>query len=116
MNRIMMARSVELALGNMQDVLQEGHKACKAKAIGTRVDASLMMDDATEWAKSHATRLRNQVDEGRYAVSDAIDDIDYAIFNDNSKARLTVVTAATAGLAILVSLIAVIKIRHRIRA
>ena len=115
MNRTMMARRVELVLGDAQEALQNRRKAIKAKTVGARVDATLMTEDAKEWATSRVRNMRGCMDEGRYAVSDAMDDIDYAMFKDNAKARMVTVITVTAGVALVVLVIAGVRLRRRIR-
>ena len=113
MNRIMMARSVEMAAGDVQEKVQDIGRACKAKSVGVLVDATLISDDFKDWVREASTTVRRQLDEGRFAVSDAIDDADYAMFNDDQGARKATAMMATAGMAAIVILIACVKLRHR---
>lgn len=109
-----MARSVELALGNLGEAIRDTHKAYKAKAIGARIDANLIADDTADWAKDQAQAMRNRVTNGRYAVSDALDDVDFAIFNDNAKARLATAVTVASSLAVGTVVAAGLKIRKRL--
>ena len=113
MNRVMMARSVEMAAGDVQEKVQDIGKACKAKSVGVLVDAALISEDFKDWARETSAAVRMQLDEGRFAVSDAIDDADYAMFNDNQGARKATAITVTAGMVVTVVLLACMRLRHK---
>lgn len=113
MNRVMMARGVEMAAGDVRERAQGIGKACKAKSVGVLIDATLISEDLRDWARDASAGVRRQLDEGRFAISDAIDDADYAMFNDNQVARRATVVTVTAGMAVMAILLACRRLRHK---
>lgn len=110
MSRMMLERNIEMTLGDAHDALTNGRKRCKAKLFGVLIDANLIADDIREWAGMRASEIRNCLREGGYAMSDAIDDADYALFNDNTVARRVTLGATAAGLGVLAAALSAIRI------
>lgn len=113
MNRMMMERSIELALGNVLDAARDRHLRCKAKAVGMMIDANLIAEDAGDWIGDRTRGIRNVLAEGAYAVSDAADDIDYILFKDNNEARRATLMASGIGMGLLATIMAALRIGHK---
>ena len=113
MNRIMMERNIEMAVGDARDAMRDRRKKCKAKVLGTAIDANLVAGDAKDWVVRHAYGIQNRIKESRYAVSDALDDVDYALFDDNARARSITLASATVGLTLLVIAVSTIRLGRK---
>lgn len=114
MNRMMLERNIELAAGELRDRLDEAARLIRAKSAAAAIDVVLLSDEAKERAAEAKDGIRQRMDDGRYAIEDAIEDADYALFDDDGGCRKATVIVVTAGVVGLLALAGAVHARRRI--